>query len=552
MIKKLFSFSRIKIKKHTYVKKGRHTIKMLPGTNLWFLALVVLLLILLTAGVYYYFFHYRFKIQKMLQNTNKKIKDKIINSQILAQDVLSEAKKEIYLLKKETEYDLNQRRKIIVNLEEKIIYKEDLLASRTKYLNEKEELLFFKEHNINKQKKEMERLQSKIQQIINQQQSKLEEIASLTQVKAQEILMEEARTLVAQDMMFLIKEKEEELKFKVKKQATNLLVFAMQTLSRDISSEHNVDIIYFENNDLKGRIIGKEGRNIKSFEIITGVDLIIDDVPNTVILSSFDSIRREIARRTLESLIVDGRITPASIEKTFNKMNLEVDNFIQEIGEEAVLETKIGFIHNDLVQLLGKLNFRTSYGQNVLRHSVEVAFIAGKLAAEIGENQNIARRAGLLHDIGKALDYEIEGSHVKIGVDLATKFQEPEEVIDAIASHHEDEEPKTVIAALVAIADAISSSRPGARRESIENYIQRITQLEEIADNIKGVEKSYAIRSGREIRVIVKPEDIDDLATFLIAEQIKQQIKKNINYNGSIKITVIREFRVTEVFDVNS
>jgi ribonuclease Y len=550
--KKLFSFSRIKIKKHTYVKKGRHTIKMLPGTNLWFLALVVLLLILLTAGVYYYFFHYRFKIQKMLQNANKKFKDKIINSQILAQDILSEAKKEIYLLKKETEYDLNQRRKIIVNLEEKIIYKEDLLASRTKYLNEKEELLFFKEHNINKQKKEMECLQSKIQQIINQQQSKLEEIASLTQVKAQEILMEEARTLVAQDMMFLIKEKEEELKFKVKKQATNLLVFTMQTLSRDISSEHNVDIIYFENNDLKGRIIGKEGRNIKSFEIITGVDLIIDDVPNTVILSSFDSIRREIARRTLESLIVDGRITPASIEKTFNKMNFEVDNFIQEIGEEAVLETKIGFIHNDLVQLLGKLNFRTSYGQNVLRHSVEVAFIAGKLAAELGENQNIARRAGLLHDIGKALDCQIEGSHVKIGVDLATKFQEPEEVIDAIASHHEDEEPKTVIAALVAIADAISSSRPGARRESIENYIQRITQLEEIADNIKGVEKSYAIRSGREIRVIVKPEDIDDLSTFLIAEQIKKQIKKNINYNGSIKITVIREFRLTEVFDVNS
>ncbi len=552
LIKKLFSFLRIKIKKHTYVKKGRHTIKMLPGTHLWFLALVVLLLILLTAGVYYYFFHYRFKIQKMLQNANKKIKDKIINSQILAQDLLSEAKKEIYLLKKETEYDLNQRRKIIVNLEEKIIYKEDLLASRTKYLNEKEELLFFKEQNINKQKKEMEHLQSKIQQIINQQQLKLEEIASLTQVKAQEILMEEARTLVAQDMMFLIKEKEEELKFKVKKQATNLLVSTMQTLSRDISSEHNVDIIYFENNDLKGRIIGKDGRNIKSFEIITGVDLIIDDVPNTVILSSFDSIRREIARRTLESLIVDGRITPASIEKTFNKMNFEVDNFIQEIGEEAVLETKIGFIHNDLVKLLGKLNFRTSYGQNVLRHSVEVAFIAGKLAAEIGENQNIARRAGLLHDIGKALDYEIEGSHVKIGVDLATKFQEPEEVIDAIASHHEDEEPKTVIAVLVAIADAISSSRPGARRESIENYIQRITQLEEIADNIKGVEKSYAIRSGREIRVIVKPEDIDDLATFLIAEQIKNKIKKNINYNGSIKITVIREFRVTEVFDVNS
>ncbi|MEC4558596.1 MAG: ribonuclease Y ['Conium maculatum' witches'-broom phytoplasma] len=525
---------------------------MLPGTKLWFLALVVLHLILLTAGVYYYFFHYRFKIQKMLQNTNKKIKDKIINSQILAQDLLSEAKKEIYLLKKETEYDLNQRRKIIVNLEEKIIYKEDLLASRTKYLNEKEELLFFKEHNINKQKKEIEHLQSKIQQIINQQQSKLEEIASLTQAKAQDILMEEARALVAQDMLFLVKEKEEELKFKVKKQATNLLVSTMQTLSRDISSEHNVDIIYFENNDLKGRIIGKEGRNIKAFEIITGVDLIIDDIPNTVILSSFDSIRREIARRTLESLIVDGRITPASIEKTFNKMNSEVDSFIQEIGEEAVLETKVGFIHNDLIQLLGKLNFRTSYGQNVLRHSVEVAFIAGKLAAEIGENESIAKRAGLLHDIGKALDYEIEGSHVKIGVDLATKFQEPEEVIDAIASHHEDEEPKTVIAVLVAIADAISSSRPGARRESIENYIQRITQLEEIADNIKGVEKSYAIRSGREIRVIVKPEDIDDLATFLIAEQIKNQIKKNINYNGSIKITVIREFRVTETFDVNS
>ncbi|MDO8168070.1 ribonuclease Y [Candidatus Phytoplasma melaleucae] len=522
--------------------------------NKWFLALFLFFPLILTIiGFFYYFlFHYQRKIKEKLHTTDQDIKNKILQSQIIAQKIISESKKEIYLLKKEVENDLNQRRKIIVNLEEKIIHKEELLNSRTKYLNDKEELLYFKEQKINNHKENIEQLQSKIQTIINQQQKKLEEIASLTKQQAKNIIMEETKKDTTQEIMYYIKTKEEECKFKVKKQANTLLVSTMQQLSRKISSEHNMDIIYLENNDLKGRIIGKEGRNIKTFEVITGVDLIVDDVPNTVILSSFDPIRREIAKRTLDHLISDGRITPTSIENTFAKMNSEIDNFIQEIGEEAILETKIGFINEELIKLLGKLNFRTSYGQNILKHSLEVAFLAGKLAAEIGENEILARRAGLLHDIGKALDYQIEGSHVKIGFDLAIKYKEPKEVIDAIASHHEDQEPSTIIAVLVAIADSISSSRPGARNESIENYIQRINQLEEIANNIVGVDKSYAIRSGREIRVIVKPEKIDDLSIFIIAQQIKDKITNHIKYNGSIKITVIREVRATEIFEVNS
>lgn len=323
----------------------------------------------------------------------------------------------------------------------------------------------------------------------------------------------------------------------------------MQTLSKsNIISEHNISVVSLSDDDIKGKIIGKEGRNIRNFEVITGVDLIIEDVPNTVVLSSFDPIRREIAKKTLEYLINDGRITPSSIEKTFKKMMSELESFIQEIGEIAVYETKIGIIDKEIINLLGKLHFRMSYGQNVLNHSLEVAFISGKLAAEIGEDEIIARRAGLLHDIGKSLNCKKEGNHVKIGIELAIKHKEPIEVIDSIASHHEDQEPNTITAILVSIADKISSSRPGARKESVENYFQRISQLEKIADNIEGVEKSYAIRSGREIRVIVKSKEIDDLKTFNIAQKIKKEIQKNkkIQNNRTIKITVIREFRIEE------
>ncbi|WAN63317.1 Ribonuclease Y [Candidatus Phytoplasma rubi] len=487
------------------------------------------------------------KISEKIRKIDENIEKKILKSQLLSAQILSETEKKVHLLKKETENDLNQRRKIIINLEEKIIHKEELLTSRFKYLHEKEEFLYNKEQKININKKYLEELQNKIEKIIIKQQKKLEQISSLTRIEAREIILKQVRDDSYQEIINYEKEQEKEYKFKIKNKAKNLLILTMQKLSRAVVYEHNISMIFLEQDNLKGRIIGKEGRNIKAFEIITGVDLIIDDNPNTIILSCFDPIRREIAKRTLESLIIDGRITPASIEKIFLKKSEEIDEFIQEIGEEAVYEAKIGFIDEELVKLLGKLHFRTSYGQNVLKHSLEVSFLAGCLAAETGENEIIARKAGLLHDIGKALDYQTEGNHVKIGVKLAKKYKEPLEVIDAIASHHEDQESTTLIAVLVSIADTISSARPGARKDSIENYIQRITQLENIADSIEGVSKSYAIRSGREIRVIVKSEEVDDLNTFLIAKKIRKKIQKNIHYNYCIQITVIRELRVIDI-----
>ncbi|WP_323847617.1 MAG: ribonuclease Y [Phytoplasma sp.] len=516
------------------------------NTNIIFICFLFVFL------VFFIYLLFKTKINKKIRETDENIERKLLKSQFIAEKIISDTEKKISLLKKEAEDDLNQRRKIIINLEEKIIHKEDLLVSRFKYLNEKEEFLYTKEQKIKINQKYLEELKNKIEQIITKQQVKLEKISNLTRKEAQEIIFKQVKENSYTEMMAYEKEQEREYKFKIKNKAKNLLVSTMQKLSREVVSEHNVSIVFLEQDELKGRIIGKEGRNIKSFELVTGVDLIIDDNPNIVMLSCFDPIRREIAKRTLESLIADGRITPASIEKIFAKISLEIDDFIQEIGEETVYEAKIGMIEEELVSLLGKLHFRTSYGQNVLSHSLEVSFLSGILAAEIGENEVIARRAGLLHDIGKALDHHIEGSHVKIGIDLAVKYKEPLEVIDAIASHHEEQEPTTLIAVLVSIADTISSTRPGARRESIDNYIQRITQLENIADSIQGVNKAYAIRSGRELRVIVNTEEVDDLHVFIIAKKIKKKIQDNIHYNGSIKITVLRELRVIDVAEINS
>ena len=343
-----------------------------------------------------------------------------------------------------------------------------------------------------------------------------------------------------------IKEQEEEAKLVVDKKAKELLVSSMQKYSQDMANEHTVSTIELPNNEMKGRIIGREGRNIRTIESITGVDLIIDDTPEVIVISSFDPLRREIAKITIETLIKDGRIHPTRIEEIYDKTVKEMKQKIIEYGNDALFKLGITRVPTELIEIIGKLHFRTSYGQNALQHSMEVASLAGVMAAELGENVSLAKRAGLLHDIGKAIDHEIEGSHVDIGVEIAKKYKENDVVVNAIASHHGDTESTSVISTLVQIADALSASRPGARNDSLENYIKRLEQLENMTLDIKGIEKSYALQAGRELRILVKPEEVDDLTSHKIAREIKEKIEKEMQYPGTIKVTVIRETRVTE------
>ena len=363
---------------------------------------------------------------------------------------------------------------------------------------------------------------------LGEQEAKLSEISKLSPEKAKEIIFKRVEDKISDELTYYIREEEEKAKSTVQAKSKLLLANAMQKYASETTSERTVSVISIPNDDMKGRIIGREGRNIRTLEALTGVDLIVDDTPETVVLSGFDPIRREIAKRALESLVSDGRIHPGRIEEVVEKSRKEVDVFIREAGEDAVFKTGIGRIHPDLVKLLGRMSFRTSYGQNVLKHSIEVAFLAGKLAAEINEDEILARRAGLLHDIGKSVDHEVDGGHVEIGVNLVSRYKEPKEVIDAIASHHGDKDAETIIAVLVAAADALSAARPGARSESMENYMKRLKQLEEISMEVEGVKKSYAIQAGREIRVIVEPENVDDLSIISIARIIKEQIEERM------------------------
>ena len=488
------------------------------------------------------------------KNTNKKsgaqakkiIEDAKAEAEAIKNNATREGKEEVNNLKAQAEQDIKERKKVVVDLENKLDLREDTLDRRSANLDRREELLNDKESKIDERKAQIDSLNIKAQEILSEQQKKLEEISGLSKDQAKEIIMKKVREDMSDEVASYIKDEEEKAHNEAKAKARDILCVAIQKYSGETVSETTATTVSLPQDDTKGRIIGREGRNIRTIESLTGVDLIVDDTPDAVVISSFDPIRREIAKKALEILVSDGRIHPARIEEVVERCRSEVEMDIREKGEEAVFDAGVGKIHPDLVKLLGRLSYRTSYGQNVLQHSLETCFLAGKMAAEIGENEALARRAGLLHDIGKAVDHEVEGSHVEIGVALAKKYHEPKEVIDAIASHHEDVAPKSVIAVLVAAADALSSARPGARSDSLENYTKRLESLEEIANTTKGVQSSYAIQAGREIRVIVNPDQVDDLSIFKIAREIREQIESKLQFPGTIKVTVIRETRASE------
>ena len=386
-----------------------------------------------------------------------------------------------------------------------------------------------------------------MESIIKEQIALLEKISGFSKEKARELVMKKVEEEMSKEISIYLKDREDEAKLEADKKAKDILVSSMQRYSNDVSSEQTVTTVELPNDEMKGRIIGREGRNIRTIEAVTGVDLIIDDTPEVIVLSSFDPLRRQIAKVTLETLIKDGRIHPARIEELYDKVCEDYKKLIREKGEEALFELGLSKVDPELVELIGKLAFRTSYGQDVLQHSVEVAHLAGLMAAELGENVMLAKRAGLLHDIGKAIDFETDGSHVEIGADLAKKFHEDKVVLNAIESHHGDKKAEYVIAELVAIADTLSAARPGARNDSLENYVKRLEELEKIGNEIEGVDKTFAMQAGRELRVIVKPEQIDDLTSYKVAREIKDKIEETMQYHGTIKVVVIRETRAEEV-----
>lgn len=533
-------------------------INLLMGSFLVVSIYVIASILLIFTGVgigYYLVFR---KYEKSGKSASKLIEDAKRTAEENRKNMLVETKQELYRLRQETEKEIRnlrndiereikERRRNVNESENKLVQREERLDNRSANLDKREETLHFKEQKNDERKIMLDKQYSKVEELINEQNKKLLEISGLEIEEARKIILERVEDEMSNEIAVLIKEAEEKAKAEVGRKAQSLLTNAIQQYAGETVIEKTISVVPLPNDEMKGRIIGREGRNIRAIEANTGVDIIIDDTPEAVVLSSFDPIRREIARRTMEALIADGRIQPSRIEELVAKAKKEMEVELRETGEKAVFETGIGKVHHELVKLIGRLKFRSSYGQNALSHSMEVAYFSGKLAAEIGENEVLARRAGLLHDIGKAADHEMEGSHVDIGLELAQRFKEHPVVVDAIGSHHGDREPKTIIAQIVAAADTLSAARPGARSESLENYIKRLTKLESICNEFKGVEKSYALQAGREIRILVRPEEIDDLQAHKLARDIRLKVENDINYPGTIKVTVIRETRVHEI-----
>ena len=467
------------------------------------------------------------------------IDDAVKTAEAKKRESMLEIKEESIKAKNELDKEIKERRSEIQKNERRIVQKEENLDKKTEAMEKREASFAVKEEELNRQKAEIAKLnEQRIQE--------LERISGLTSEQAKEYLLKTIEEDVKLDTAKLIKELENKAKEEASKKARDYVVTAIQKCAADHVAETTISVVQLPNDEMKGRIIGREGRNIRTLETMTGVDLIIDDTPEAVILSSFDPIRREVARIALEKLIVDGRIHPARIEEMVEKAQKEVETMIREEGEAATLEVGIHGIHPELVRLLGKMKFRTSYGQNALKHSIEVAQLTGLLAAELGEDVRLAKRAGLLHDIGKAVDHDMEGSHIQLGVELCKKYKESNLVINAVESHHGDVEPTSLIACLVQAADTISAARPGARRETLETYSNRLKQLEDITNGYKGVEKSFAIQAGREIRIMVVPEQISDADMVLMARDISKQIESELEYPGQIKVNVIRESRVID------
>ncbi|MEG0805552.1 MAG: ribonuclease Y [Lachnospiraceae bacterium] len=482
---------------------------------------------------------YDSKIGTAEEKARQIIDDAVKSAETKKREAMLEVKEESIRTRNELEKESKERRAEVQKLERRVVQREESLDKKVESMERREQSFAAKEEALNKQRAEIAALSDERVQ-------ELERISGLTSEQAKDYLLKTVEEDVKLDTAKLVKELENRAKEEAGKKAKDYIVTAIQKCAADHVAETTISVVQLPNDEMKGRIIGREGRNIRTLETMTGVDLIIDDTPDAVILSGFDPIRREVARIALEKLIVDGRIHPARIEEMVEKAQKEVDTMMREEGEAATLDVGVHGIHPELVRLLGRMKFRTSYGQNALKHSIEVAHIAGLLAAEVGVDVKMAKRAGLLHDIGKSVDHEMEGSHIQIGVDLCRKYKEGPIVINAVESHHGDVEPETLIACIVQAADAISAARPGARRETLETYSNRLKQLEEITDSFKGVDKSFAIQAGREIRIMVVPEQISDADMVLLARDISKRIESELEYPGQIKLNVIRESRVVD------